>query len=320
MTMQENDIRRVGVVGAGVIGAAWTSLFLARGFDVAVASPGPGDEAGLRAMIARTWPALRELGHASGEPDLSRLSFGPAPDERFAEVQLVQENAPERLEVKRRVFAEIERVAPADALIASSTSALLIGDIQAACAHPERTLAAHPFNPPHIVPLVEISGGDLTAPEALDRATEFYRAIGKRPVRLARQAEGHIAGRLGAALWREAVHLLDQGIATVEDIDDAVRHGPGLRWAISGQHMIYHLAGGEGGMERFLDHLGASHERRWETLGAPRLNEGLNRRLVDGVREETAGRSVLALEEDRDKKLVSIIRALEAEDKKSGDV
>ncbi|PZX12389.1 3-hydroxyacyl-CoA dehydrogenase [Palleronia aestuarii] len=299
--------RRTAILGAGLIGAGWAAFLLARGLPVHAIDPGPGAEARLRADIAGMWPSLEALGHASGPADLSALTFAAAPGPELATVDLVQENAPEVLAVKRDIFAELERWVRPDTVLASSTSALLIGDIQTACEHPGRCIAAHPFNPSHILPLVEVSGGPLTDPSILDWAMGFYTSLGKAPVRLARQVEGHIAGRLSAALWREAVSLVDQGIASVGDIDAAIRNGPGPRWAVAGCHMVYHMGGGPGGIAHYLDHLGDSQQRRWDDLGTPRLDADLRRRITEGVDAVADGRSVGELAEDRDRRLISLL-------------
>lgn len=302
---EPDAIDRVALLGTGLIGAGWAALLLARGIRVHAIDPVDGAAARLRETIAQMWPSLVELNHASGPADLAGLTFADAPGPELDGVGLVQENAPERLDLKRQLFVEVEKWVDADTILASSTSSLLIGDVQTACAHPGRTIAAHPFNPPHILPLVELSGGPLTDPAVLDRAEAFYRAIGKYPVRLAREIQGHIAGRLGAALWREAVSLVDQGIATVADIDAAIRHGPGPRWAVSGCHMVYHMGGGAGGIAHYLEHLGPSQERRWADLGTPKLDADLRARLSDGVADAAAGLSIPELQADRDRRLVA---------------
>lgn len=303
------SVSRVALVGTGLIGAGWAALMLARGLHVHAIDPVVEAEDRLRTTIVDMWPSLVDLEQVTGPPDLSRLTFAAAPGAELEGIDLVQENAPEKLDLKRSLFSEIERWVSEDTILASSTSALLIGDIQTACARPGRCIAAHPFNPPHILPLVEISGGPSTDPDVLDWAMEFYAAIGKEPVRLARQIEGHIAGRLSAALWREAVSLVDQGIASVSDIDAAIRHGPGPRWAVAGCHLVYHMGGGAGGIEHYLEHLGDSQQRRWDDLGTPRLNADLRQRIVDGIAEEARGRSVADLTRERDEHLIGLLRA-----------
>lgn len=304
-----SPIERVAVIGTGLIGAGWATVFLANGLDVLAIDPAPGARDRLLATVSAMWPALVELGRATGEPDFARLAFAETPGPELADVRLVQENAPEKLDLKRGLFAAIERFVAPDTILASSTSALLIGDIQTACAIPKRCVAAHPFNPPHLLPLVEVSGGTLTDPAVLDRAMAFYTFLGKSPVLLQKEIQGHIAGRLGAALYREAVHLVAEGVATVEDIDAAVRNGPGLRWAINGPHMIYHLGGGEGGIRHYLDHLGDSQQRRWDDLGKPVLTAELKESLIAGTLAEAEGASVGDLSEERDRKLIQLLAA-----------
>lgn len=302
-----HSVSRTALLGTGLIGAGWAALLLAHGLHVHAIDPSPGAEDRLRTTISGMWPSMVKLGQASGPSDMSRLSFAVAPGPELKDVELVQENAPEKLDLKRALFAEVETWIDDDVVLASSTSALLIGDIQTACARPGRCIAAHPFNPPHILPLVEVSGGPLTDPEVLDWAMEFYTAIGKKPVRLARQIEGHIAGRLSAALWREAVSLVDQGIASVADIDAAVRNGPGPRWAVAGCHMVYHMGGGKGGIGHYLDHLGESQQRRWDSLGTPCLDADLKHRLSQGIADAAGERSVKDLSSERDARLVELV-------------
>ena len=308
--MQHPPIEKVAVIGTGLIGAAWATVFLAKGLDVLAIDPAPGARDGLEATIRAMWPALVALGDAAGEPDLERLRFAAAPGPDLSGVQLVQENAPEKLEIKRALFAEIERFVAPDTILASSTSALLIGDIQTACQEPSRCLAAHPFNPPHLLPLVEVSGGPLTDPAVIDRALAFYQSLGKAPVRLKKEIQGHIAGRLSAALYREAVHLVAEGIASAADIDAAVRNGPGLRWAAVGPHMTYHLGGGDGGIAFYLDHLGDSQQRRWDDLGTPTLTKALRDKLIEETLHEAKGKSVQALASERDTTLVELVKSL----------
>jgi carnitine 3-dehydrogenase len=305
-------IDKAAVIGTGLIGSAWAALFLARGLEVVAVDPRPDAAADLAASVGRMAAAMREAGlvgpDAAVEP--ARIVFAAAPGPELEGVSLVQENAPERLELKQDLLDEIERWVAPDALIASSTTALRVTDIQARARHPGRVVAGHPLNPPHLVPLVEVAGGEKTDPGAVDRAMAFYAALGKVPVRLNRDVEGHIAGRLSAALYREAVALFEAGVASIEDIDRAVVHGPGLRWAAIGPHLTYHVGGGPGGIAHYLDHLGASQERRWATLGTPSLTEALRARIAEGVAEAAQGRSVEALEAERDDRIARALKAL----------
>lgn len=311
--MSVAGIEKVAVVGTGLIGSAWSALFLSRKLKVVTIDPDPDAPEKLRRMIGKMAADLGEAGLVSEGFDIDpgRILIAAKPGKELDGVGLVQENAPEKLDLKRALFADLERFVPADAILASSTTALRVSDIQTACRHPERVIAGHPLNPPHLVPLVEVSGGERTNPAFVERAMEFYAALGKKPVRLTRDIQGHIAGRLSAALWREAVHLVEQGVASVEEIDTAVVYGPGLRWAAIGPHMTYHVGGGAGGIAAYLDHLGASQENRWADLGTPRLTPELKQKLADGVLVQAKGRSVAELEAERDRRIVRALCAFQ---------
>jgi carnitine 3-dehydrogenase len=214
-------IRRVAVIGTGTIGASWAALFLARGLDVVASDPAPDAEATLRRHIGEIWPVLLRLGAvAASRPE--RLSFTPNAADAARGAQFVQENGPEREDIKRALFAELDGVLPADAIIASSSSGLLMTRLQEVCRHPERCIIGHPFNPPHLIPLVEVVGGARTSQAAIARAMAFYTAIGKRPIHIRKEVKGHVANRLQAAMWREAVSLVDKGVASVADVDEAI--------------------------------------------------------------------------------------------------
>ncbi|UEM24719.1 3-hydroxyacyl-CoA dehydrogenase (plasmid) [Skermanella mucosa] len=299
MNISDTGIRRVAVVGTGTVGASWTALFLGCGLDVAATDPAPGAGGRLEAAVEAIRPVLARLG-LRGQ---GRLTFRDGPEEAVRDADFVQENAPERLDLKIDLLARLDRAAPKGALIASSTSSLLRSRMVRDCADPGRVVIAHPFNPPHLVPLVELVG----EPDACRRAAEFYAAIGKRPVILNREATGHIANRLTAALWREALYIVEQGIADVEDVDAAITAGPGLRWAVMGPFMTYHLGGGAGGIAHYLDHLGPSQMHRWNDLGTPTVDEDLKRQVVGGVDREAAGRTIGQLEQERDRALLAIL-------------
>jgi len=230
----------VAVVGSGVIGASWAGFFLARGLDVIAWDPASGAEKRVRAAVALHWPALERLGLSSGA-SLDRLRFAASPEQAVANAEFVQESGPERLDVKAELFRRLDTAAPPTVVLASSSSGLLPSGIQARCEHPERVVVGHPFNPPHLVPLVEVVGGRRTDPAVINRAIAFYAALGKRPIRLDRELPGHVANRLQAALWREAFHLIDRGVASVADIDAAIAHGPRLRWGLLGPFLNLHL-------------------------------------------------------------------------------
>jgi carnitine 3-dehydrogenase len=297
----------VAVIGCGLIGAGWVALFRAAGLEVRAFDPDAERLATLEARIAPLREALARLGPV----EEGRLLIATSLEDAVTPARLIQENAPEKLDLKQALFAAIEAAAAPDAVIASSTTALLWSAMAEGLRHPERLVVAHPFNPVHLIPLVELFGPD----DAVARAAAVYQTIGKRPVRLQREMEGHIAGRLAAALWREAVHLAASGVASVEDIDTALTHGPGLRWAVQGAHLAYHTGGGPGGMADYLAHLGPSQERRWASLGTPRLDAATCRLLVDGVEAEARGRSVADLEAERDAALVALLQALRQLDK-----
>lgn len=295
-------IRHIAIVGSGMIGASWAALAAAHGLHVSAYDPAAEAEPKFRAYVARARAQLAELGLA-GDGDI-RFSTDMATALQGA--QFVQENGPENEAVKRGLLREIERLSPADAIIASSTSALVRSAIVADCVDPRRIIVAHPFNPPHLVPLVELVGEDRAIVEA---AAAYYRAQGRRPVIMNKEMPGHIANRLASALYQEAVYLVEQGVASVADIDAALCNGPGLRWALMGPHMTYHLGGGAGGIAGYLAHLGPSQLKRWESLGKPALDTALQKAIVDGVAEEAAGRSIPELEARRDEGLMALLKA-----------
>ena len=304
-------ISRVAVIGAGTIGASWAALFLARGLDVVVSDPAPGAAEATAALILQAWPALTRLG-AGADIDPRSWRFEPDPVKAVEGVHFVQENAPERYEVKRALLPKIDAVLAPEVVIASSSSGLLVSHFSDGCRHPERCVIGHPFNPPHLIPLVEVVGGPRASRAAIDTAMDFYRAIGKHPIEIHKEVKGHVANRLQAALWREAIYLVEQGVISVADVDAAVSEGPGLRWALMGQNMIFNLGGGGGGLAHFLDHLLPAVEEWWADLGSPIMTTDLQRRLVDGVKEEAAGRTLAELAAGRDDLLIRII-ALKAE-------
>lgn len=301
---------RVGIVGAGVIGSGWALHFLRMGLDVDVYDPGPESQPYLRRALEETWPLLERLGLRDGaSPD--RLSFHADLSAAVGGADLVQESAPEDAEVKRGVLAAIDRVARPDTVIASSTSGFAMTMMQAGCAHPERCVVGHPFNPPYLIPLVEVVGGEQTDPAAVDWLAAFYAAVGKRPLRLSRELPGFVGNRLQEAMWREALHMVAAGEATVEEIDEAIAYGPGLRWAQMGPCLTFHLAGGSGGMAHMLDHFGPALLEPWTRLQAPPLTPQLRDRMVEGCAREADGRSVAHLERQRDEFLAALLELVE---------
>jgi carnitine 3-dehydrogenase len=303
-------IQRVAVIGTGTIGASWAALFLARGLEVAATDPAPNAETLLRQRVMDTWPVLRRLGPVVSD-GLSRLTFVADAAEAVRRAQFIQENGPEREELKRALFTALDQAAPPDAVIASSSSGLLMSRLQEVCTYPERCVIGHPFNPPHLIPLVEVVGGSRTSQSAIDRAMAFYAAIGKHPIHIRKEVKGHVANRLQAALWREAVHLVAEGVATVADVDAAIAAGPGLRWAQMGPHLTFHLAGGRGGVEHFLAQFAGPIQGWWQDLGAPALTPEVQRKLIDGVAEEAAGQTIAELEARRDEHLISLLSSRE---------
>jgi 3-hydroxyacyl-CoA dehydrogenase len=303
------EIGRVAVVGTGVIGASWAAHFLAHGLDVVATDPAPGAETRLRADVAAHWPVLEGLGLAAGA-SRERLRFVADPADAVADADFVQENGPEREDVKRALFAVLDEAARPDVILASSSSGMLPTTIARGCpAHPERVVIGHPFNPPHLIPLVEVVPGERTSPETIDRAVAFYTAVGKRPIRLRQELPGHVANRLQAALWQEAYSLVERGVASVADIDTAISHGPGLRWAVLGPFANQHLSGGPGGLAHILEHLGPPTERWWRDLGRVTLTPELSTTLVAGVDAELDGVDQAALVADRDAVLTQLLAA-----------
>jgi carnitine 3-dehydrogenase len=298
-------VSRIAVVGTGTIGASWATQYLARGFDVIATDPAPGAEANLRAYVDASWDAVTTLG-LSPEASRDRLTFTPDMRKALADADYVQENAPERPEFKVKLFAEMDDATPTDAIIASSSSGITMSVIQSNCKHPGRTVIGHPFNPPHVIPLVEVVGGAKTSPETVEDAIAFYASIGKRPIHLKKELPGHVANRLQAALYREVVYLIGEGVLDVADSDDAVSWGPGLRWGVMGPNLLWHLGGGEGGIEHFMETLMNPMVDMWKVLGNPEFTPELKRTIVDGVLEEAGGRTVDELAGDRDAMLLAL--------------
>ncbi|KGX22951.1 3-hydroxyacyl-CoA dehydrogenase, NAD binding domain protein [Burkholderia pseudomallei] len=296
-------IQRIAVVGAGVIGASWTAFYLSKGFDVAVTDPAPGARERLDAALADF------LGERAGTL-ASRVAFEPTLDAALEGADFVQENGPERLDFKRELYRRIDARLPAHVLVASSSSGLKMSDIQTACdAHPQRCLVAHPFNPPHLIPLVELVGGAATSADAIARAKRFYDSLGKVTIVLNKERAGHVANRLAAALFREVYYLVGEGVVSVEDADKAVSWGPGLRWGLMGQSLVYHLGGGEGGIAHFLEHLSGPMASWWNDLGAPSFSPDVDRQLIDALREIQGAHSMRELGAERDRLLVELIDA-----------
>ncbi|NIF84516.1 3-hydroxyacyl-CoA dehydrogenase [Comamonas sp. Tr-654] len=301
-------IRRVAVVGTGVIGASWAAFFLARGLDVTATDPAPGAGQHLHEAVQRHWPTMQRMGLADGASP-ERLRFDTELERALDGCDFVQESGPERADFKADLYARMDAATPPQVLLASSSSGLPVSGMQVRCKTPQRVVLGHPFNPPHLIPLVEVGGGDATSPDSIQRAMDFYAALGKRPIHVRREIAGHIANRLQAALWREAFHLVDQGVASVSDIDTAIAQGPGLRWALMGPFMNLHLSGGQGGMQHLLEHLGGPIESWWRDLGNPAMTAALKDSVVQGVTEARGMRREEELERTRDELLSDLIRA-----------
>jgi 3-hydroxyacyl-CoA dehydrogenase len=284
-------VNRVAIVGTGVIGASWAAYYLARGLDVVATDPAPNAEAALRKYVDEAWSTLTRIGLSAGA-SRDRLAFTPNLPRALGEVDFVQENAPERPEFKSKLFADMDAAAPADAILASSSSSITMDVIQSAAKRPERCVIGHPFNPPHVIPLVEVVGGAKTAPATIERAMAFYASIGKKPVRLYKALPGHVANRLQAALYKEVLYLVQQGVLSVADADTAVSYGPGLRWGVMGPSLQWHVGGGVGGIRHFMEQLMGPLEGLMKALGTPEVTPALKEKIAGAVLEEAAGRSV----------------------------
>ena len=304
---QSKPIRRVAIIGTGVIGASWAALFLAKGLDVVATDVAPDAETALKRFISQAWPALERLGLAHGASQ-NRMSFTASLADAVKSVDLVQENGPEKIDFKRTLYRQLDELLDANVIIASSSSGLTMSEIQSACElHPERCVIGHPFNPPHLVPLVEIVGGAKTSKDTIERVAEFYTSLGKRTVRLNKEVPGHVANRLQAALAREVYHLVADGVVSAADVDTALCWGPGLRWGIMGQLMLNHLGGGQGGIEHFFQQFTGPMTAWWKVLGSPELTPEVQKKLIDGVHAEVGSRSIDELAAERDEVLLGLI-------------
>jgi carnitine 3-dehydrogenase len=303
------QVKTLGLLGTGVIGAGWAARALHFGVDVLAADVNPKMESWLRGAVETAQQALARLTLAPLPPP-GRLEFTTNLETMERRADLIQENIPENLELKQRVLAEASMRAPGDVIIASSTSGLMPSDLQRGLRAPERLLVGHPFNPVYLLPLVELVGGERTSDEALSAAARFYTEIGMHPLRVRREIPGHLTDRLQEALWREILHMVNDGVATTGELDDAIVYGPGLRWAAMGTNLIYHLAGGETGMRHMLRQFGPCLKWPWTKLEAPELTEELIDRMVEGTQAQAAGRSIRDLERLRDECLLAIQQVL----------
>ncbi len=303
----DKPIHRIGIVGTGVIGASWAAQYLARGFDVVATDPAPNAEASLRKYVDEAWPALTAIGLTPGASP-RRLRFTPQMKEALSGADLVQENGPERPDFKIKLFADMDAATPPDSIIASSSSGITPSVMQSACKRPERCLIGHPFNPPHIIPLVEVVGGVKTSPEAIQQAMTFYASIGKKPILLHKELPGHVGNRLQAALYREIMFLIQQGVLSVSDADDAVSWGPGLRWGVMGPSLQWHLGGGQGGIKHFMEHLMEPLAGMMKSLGNPEITPQLKQTISEGVLEVAGGCSVDQLASEENEKLIGLLK------------
>jgi carnitine 3-dehydrogenase len=313
------DIHTVGIIGTGVIGAGWAARFLAHGLKVVATDPGPNAEALLRAKIDNAWIALEKQG-LMPRASKDNLRFVATVEEACKDADFIQESAPEREDLKIKLHTQMDAVTRPDVIIASSSSGLLPSRIQSQCQHPERIVIGHPFNPVYLLPLVEVVGGEKTSNQSIEQAMAFYKWVGMHPLKVRKEIEGYLADRLLEALWREILHLVNDGIATTGELDDAIIYGAGLRWAFMGTNLTYHLAGGEMGMRHMLAQFGPALKLPWTKLVAPELTEQLIDRMVEGTQAQANGRSIQELERLRDNCLMAIMNALKQYNYASGRV
>jgi 3-hydroxyacyl-CoA dehydrogenase len=300
-------VHRIAIVGTGVIGASWAAYYLARGIDVVATDPGPQAEANLRKYVDDAWPLLTQVGLSPGA-SRDRLTFSPDMSRALAEADWVQENAPERPDFKIKLFAQMDEATPPNSIIASSSSGITMDVIQSGCKRPERCVIGHPFNPPHVVPLVEVVGGAKTSEATIERAMAFYAGVGKKPVRLYKSLPGHVANRFQAALYKEVLYLVQQGVLSVADADVAVSYGPGIRWGVMGPSLQWHVGGGQGGIQHFMEHLMDPLEAMMKTLGTPEITPQLKQTVVDAVLKEAGGRSVEQLAREENSVLIGLLK------------
>ena len=302
---RNGEIQNVAVVGTGVIGASWAAYYLSRGFNVLATDPAPNAEVNLREYVDEAWKTLSKNG-LSPSASRDRLTFAPSMTQALAKADFVQENASERPDFKARLFAEMDDATPPDSILASTSSGITMDVIQSACRHPERCVIGHISNPPHIIPLVEVVGGAKTSPLTIEKTLAFYASIGKKPIRLSKAVPGHVANRLQAALYKELLYLVEQGVLSVADADAAVCYGPGPRWGVMGPSMQWHIAGGPGGIHHYMEHLMGPLEGLMKALGTPNVTPELKQSVVDGVKQMAGNHSVEQLAEKENVVLTAI--------------
>src|SRR5713101_2828502 len=300
-------IRRIAIIGTGVIGASWTALYLAKGLQVVATDVAPNAEAALRKFVETAWPALKRLGLSPGASQ-SNLKFTADLAQALAGADLVQENGPERIDFKQKLYGQLDELLPPDVIIASSSSGLTMSEIQSgAASHPERCVIAHPFNPPHLIPLTDIVGGAKTSEATIQRAAEVYTSIGQQTGRGNKEMPGPVANRLQAALAREVYYLVSEGVVSAADVDTALCWGPGLRWGVMGNMMLNHLGGGPGGIEHFFQQFSGPMTAWWKTLGSPVLTPEVQKKLINSVHAEVGSRTIEELEAERDEVLLGLL-------------
>ena len=295
--MSHHHIKHIAVIGTGVIGTSWATLFLSKGFEVTASDPAPGAENALRAAIIANDPSAR----------LDRLHFEADPEKAVKNVQFVQENGPENLTLKQELFRRIDACTDPSVLLVSSSSGIMPSEFQVGAKHPERILLGHPINPPHLIPLVEVCGGKITSDDAIQQTIDFYRSIGKKPIGLHKEMRGHVANRLQAAVWQEAFYLVEQGVASAEDIDLAMSEGPGLRWALLGPFLNLYLSGGKAGIRHMLEHLGEPMQLWMDDLGKVEVNNELIDILSDEVARMLKNRDMDKIAADRNRILLELM-------------
>ena len=303
---KDGEIRNIAIVGTGVIGASWAAYYLSRGFNVTATDPAPNAEDGLRKYIDEAWKTLSKNGLSAGA-SCDRLTFEPNMALALAKADFVQENAPERPDFKAKLFAEMDDATPPNSILASSSSGITMDVIQSACKRPERSVIGHPFNPPHVIPLVEVVGGAKTSPQTIEKTMAFYSSIGKKPIRLLKALPGHVANRLQAAIYKEVLYLIQQGVLSVADADLAVSYGPGPRWGVMGPSLQWHLGGGPGGINHFMEHLMGPLEGMMKALGTPNITPELKETVANGVMRIAGNRTVEQLAEEENQILTGLL-------------
>lgn len=311
MFIDVNNVKTITSIGAGPIGGGWTAHFLAQGYNVNAYLHSENEIKAFKSILQTAWISLSELGLAEGA-SMDNLNITTNLEESLKGTNFVQESAPERLEIKQSLYQKLGELVATDVIISSSTSGLTMTEIQKQCGTPDRTVIGHPFNPPYLLPLVEIVGGKKTNPEAVSWAAEFYKSAGKSPLVMKKEIPGFVATRLQEALWREALHMVSNGEATPADIDNALINGPAARMAVQGQCMAFHVACGEGGMATNLDQFGPALKLPWTRLKAPELTKDLRDKMVDGCAEMAGDQHFEKMAEDRDKKIVAVLNAIKS--------